>query len=601
MTNNVSGITLTQAQATQLTTAMKSLSTADQAKITAALADNILTTAEVKDLKGIVAISSIITTIEGGSTSSGTETIDKAKTIAMQKEIKERQDEYNAAIKKESGLKEKIDKANSEFETARGDLTKAVEKMEGAAANAAASVNADVNKILADAKSGVLSEDKAKEKLNAISVPGVSGKLTLNSLQTEVGSLASKIKNLSAVYQDVAKVVGTLATNYGSFLETDVSTICVNTAGKIVINQPGASGPAKTGADGIAALDVAKMASMTTADLATALEGNYKELFDSIKGSGTTALSSTEAANVVKNLIATQNQKGDPSKFGTFGANADVNILNGINKEDLAAAAKKTQDAKTPPKSCDPYEIKIDGKTYQFLKDNGDGKWDPADIFGINDTKDKIFESMKTADLDKNGSVSGEELAKMGIRLVLKDEGKLQTNNPNMDFDLNRIDSINLNSLRSSNQNDGNVGTFGNFDMNLKDGRKIEGKQTFEELSTLQKLFQKVGNGVSNIVNNVKNKFALDPQTVEFYSNLGKFTDEASKIEKESTKISVESVEETIDSTKDNVSSAQSANVGKDPNEKTEKQTDEQKAEPKIEPKAEQVDLKKKKPEETQL
>lgn len=500
------------------------------------------------------------------------ETIDKEKTLALQKEIKTAQDQYNSAINKETGLREKLDKVNGEFETSRDALTKAVEKMTGAAEDASAIVNAQVNNILEAAKNGKMDKATAKSKLAAISVPSLNGqKLTLNTLQTEVENLSGKIESLSSVYQDVSRVVGDLANKYGSFLETNITTICVNTSGKIIVNEPATNGPAKTGADGISSLDVAKFASMSTDDLAKALESDtYKELFDSIKGSGATALTSTEAANVIKSLITIQS-KGDASTFGTKGSGADINVLNGINKDELAAAAKKAQDAKAPPRRCDPYEITIDGKTYEFVKDNGDGKWDTADIFGINDSKDDIFASMKSADMNKDGSVSAEELAKMGIRLVQKENGKLQVNNPEKDFDLNKIDSINLKSLKSSNQNDGDVGTFGNFDMKLKDGRTIEGKQTFEKLSTLQKLFQNIGNTASGVISNIKNKFKLDPQTVEFYSKLGEFSAETSKIDKESTNISINSADSTIDSSKEAIDSAKSLNLGKDPNEAVQK------------------------------
>lgn len=597
MAEKINGISLTQSQINQITTAAKQLSTSDSAKVASALKDSVLSTAEIQDLKGIVAISSIISGIESSSktgTTGTTESIDKDKTIALQTEVKTAQDQYKTLIEKESGLKDDLDEAKSEFEDSRDALSKAVDKMQGAAENASASVNASVNKILADAKAGKINKADAKSKLASISVPSLNGeKLTLGCLQDEVENLSGKISNLSNVYQDVAKVVGDLATKYGSFLETDISTICVNTDGKIVINQPGTEGPQKTGADGIAALDVAKMASMTTEDLAKALDsGAYKEVFDSIKGSGTTALSSTEAAGIIKGLI--KSTEGDNSTFGTKGKGADVKILNGISKDDLAAAAKKAQAAKTPPKSCDPYEVTIDGKQYQFLKDNGDGKWDTADIFGINDSKDDIFSSMKTADADKDGKITGEELAKMGIRLVQKEGGKLQTDNIEKDFDLSKVDSIDLKSLKSSNQNDGNTGTFGNFDMKLKDGRSIEGKQTFEELSTLQKLFKGVGNFVSKVATSVKNKFQLDPQTVEFYSKMGKVSTEMSKLEKESTNKTINYADEAIDSSKESISSAKNANVGKDPNENQKKPQEKP-----VEQKVETTGVKKKKPEES--
>lgn len=523
-----------------------------------------------------------------------TENIDKAKTIVLQSEIKDAQKKYNENIDKEAGLREDLSKAKSAFETSQEALLDAVSKMENAAANASETVGAEVNNIMFAAQNGQMDKKTAKEKLAAIGVPSLNGqKLALSGLTTEVDSLADKIANLSSVYSRVAAAVGDLATKYGSFLEVDIATICVDISGKIIINQPGSGGPATTGADGIAALDVAKIASMTTEDLAKSLEGEYKTLFDSINSTGTTALSSAEAAKVIKDLIASKSAvKGDASAFGTKGTGADVNILSGITKDELTAAATKAQEAQKP-KSCDPYEIVIDGKTYQFVKDNGDGKFDPADLMGFQDQKNDIFKSMKDADINKDGKLTGDELEKQGVRLVQKSGGNLLVNDSSKDFDLSQVDSIDLQKLRASNQNDGNVGTFGNFDLKLKNGKVIEGKQTFEKLSTLQKLFKGVSDVVSNVTNFVKNKFQLDPETVEFYTQLDDFAKESSKLDKEQTLTSIDLVDETLDSSSDTISSALSRNVGKD----------EEDAKPKVasEPvetqTTQQTDTKKKKPE----
>ncbi len=576
------------------------------------ISDNVLTTEELRQITTLEGLDVDIkiqvlnamndqgTTPDSTSTAGG-ENIDKAKTLEFQQKIRTAQQEYKEKLDKETELKSKLDKANGEFETAREDLGKAVDKMTGAAENASASVNTQITKILLDAKSGKLTKDQAKSRLNGISVPGLNGeKLTLNSLQSDVENLAGKISSLSDVYAEVASKIGELAKTYGNFLEVDPLTVCVDISGKIIVNIPGSEGPAATGADGIASLDVAKFASMATDDLAKALEGEYKGLFDSIKGSGNTELTSQEAAKVIKDLIAAKPaDKGNPADFGTIGAKSDVNILNGISRADLDAAAKKAQDAKKPPPtSCDPYEITIDGKVYQFVKENGDGKWDPADLFGFTDQKDDIFRSMKDADLDKNGQLTGEELAKLGVRLVAKEGGKLQVNDSSKDFDLSKIDNIDLTKLRGSDQNDGNVGTFGNFDLKLTDGRTIEGKQTFEELSTLQKLFNGIGKFFSGLVQSVVNKFQLDPQTVEFYSKLGEFSQETSKLDAKGTSITIDSADAALSSSEENIeASSYDLKSMKDEDPKAK----EKPAEPKEPAKTEENDLKKKKLEEPML
>ncbi len=573
---------------------------------------------EIMSLGVDVAIQIVTTGKLSGSESLGTDTnIDKEKTVALQLEIGTVQKEYKDAIASSEGLQEKLDAAEKEFDDSKDALSKAVEEVATDAKKAAAEVNKQIDSIKNRAKSGKITKEEAQTLLGDIGFETPEGQKKLSSLGDVVEGVADKISNLSDLYAGISNMIGDLVSKYGDFLEVDLSTICVNTAGQIVINQAGTEGPAETGAEGISASDVAKFASMTTDELAAALEKDYPELLSALQSSAvtaaattgtttnatttgatattgttattattgttattpttgttgttattgataatSTALTSKQAAQIIKDLISKQAQgTGDASAFGTKGNGAQVNILNGITMADLTAGVKKCCTPPPPPPSnCqDPYEVTIDGVTYQFIQDNGDGAWNTADIFGINDKKDNIFESMKNADTNKDGKVSAEELQKQGIRLVAVENGQLQVDDKSKDFDLSKADSISLSSLKSSNDNDGNVGTFGNFNLTLKDGRVIEGKQTFEELSTLQKLFKGVKEFFSNAAGAVYNKFLSGMSKNEFYSNMGELAEQSNILEQKSLNFKIRETEYLKDSSSLKVSKAMSS------------------------------------------
>ena len=158
-----------------------------------------------------------------------------------------------------------------------------------------------------------------------------------------------------------------------------------------------------------------------------------------------------------------------------------------------------------------------------MILDNKDDVWDTNDILGINDEKDNLFEALKGLESDGNTStLTGEELAKAGIRLVAKnDDGTLAVDDPSKDFDLSKVASIDMTNLRQSTDNDGRVGTFGHFDMTLTDGQKITGDETFENMSTLQKLFkaaQQFFTSLGNVASDIISKLRIDGDEKAWYS-----------------------------------------------------------------------------------
>ena len=134
----------------------------------------------------------------------------------------------------------------------------------------------------------------------------------------------------------------------------------------------------------------------------------------------------------------------------------------------------------------DPYEVNIDGKNYIFTRDtNGNNKVDgKQEILGINDTKDNLFADMKSLDTNKDGKVSTDELTAAGVSLNEVLDGKIS----NRKYDLNKLSAVDLRSF-SAIDNTNSTGTFGTFTLNLKNGNKAQGKETFEDQDYFSKLF----------------------------------------------------------------------------------------------------------------
>jgi len=123
----------------------------------------------------------------------------------------------------------------------------------------------------------------------------------------------------------------------------------------------------------------------------------------------------------------------------------------------------------------DPYYIKIDGITYVMMIDNKDGKWTKDNILGINDSKYSLFYELKGLESDGDRTkISANELKQANIRLVkLENNETLLVKNRKTDFDINKIDYIDMRSLRKIANSDNN-GIAGYFNVYIKtaDGSK---------------------------------------------------------------------------------------------------------------------------------
>ncbi|MBQ2644192.1 hypothetical protein IJG14_01290 [bacterium] len=476
--------------------------------------------------------------------------IDAEKTAELKDLIKAAQTSYNEDKENLGDTADKIDETKGKIEEQQENLKKALSDLEGVSEEIANDVDKQVKQIYENAKNGTITKEEAKKQLGDIQVGDTKTELrNIEGIQGILEDLSSEIANLSGLYDDIARRMDSLATRWGAFLtmsDADMANVYVQTDGKIVINQLGEGGPVETGdgSNGISAADMQKFANMTNAEMteyfATDEGKTLKATMQGMANDGVT-LSDADCAAIIKNLIAGQEQdNANAADYGNVAEDKEngfngitVNKINGVDKADFESAVKKV-NVKTEPKvdtslsssgrsSCDPYVINIDGVEYTMILDNKDGKWDTNDILGINDSKDNLFAALKGLNSDDDlSSLTSEELQKAGIRLVAKnDDGTLALNDTSKDFDLSKVKSIDLANLTQSTDNDGNVGTFGHFNLTLIDGREIKGDETFEEMSTLQKLFGAVktffttlGNAASDIIS----QLMVKPEDRQLYT-----------------------------------------------------------------------------------
>ena len=133
----------------------------------------------------------------------------------------------------------------------------------------------------------------------------------------------------------------------------------------------------------------------------------------------------------------------------------------------------------------DPYIVKINDVDYVMGVDgNKDGKINGAqEVLGINDTVATSFTSLKSLDLNADGTVSQDELKQGGIVFeALNVADRLSGAQIKTDF----IKSIDLGSLQNA---DGSNGIFGTFEVQLANGKKAGAIQTFETQDYFNNLF----------------------------------------------------------------------------------------------------------------
>ncbi len=183
----------------------------------------------------------------------------------------------------------------------------------------------------------------------------------------------------------------------------------------------------------------------------------------------------------------------DASTIRTRGYNEFVDLPStGIPAPDdrMVAMAKAVGRA-----ARDPYVVTIDNNTYVMVKDRKDNNWSADDILGINDPKENRFASLVALNSDLNHArLTPEELKKAGIRFVrMGKDGSLLVKERNKDFDLNKIDYIDIINLKRT-ANSANTGIFGHFTVFLKTNtakkRAVVGYVTFETKETINVLFK---------------------------------------------------------------------------------------------------------------
>lgn len=140
----------------------------------------------------------------------------------------------------------------------------------------------------------------------------------------------------------------------------------------------------------------------------------------------------------------------------------------------------------------DPYIVNINGNNYVLVKDSPDNSWTIENILGYNDSRDDLFGSLKNLESDKDATkISAEELRKAGIRFVmLNSDQSLVLDDRTKDFDLSKVQYIDMKNLRTALGNKNEDGTFGYFYVVVKENgkkRAYPGRVTFEDKKDLNK------------------------------------------------------------------------------------------------------------------
>lgn len=143
----------------------------------------------------------------------------------------------------------------------------------------------------------------------------------------------------------------------------------------------------------------------------------------------------------------------------------------------------------------DPYVIEIDGHKYVLVKDRQDKNWSEKDLLGIDDPKENRFASLIALNSDLNhGKLTPDELRKAEIRFVrLDSKGALLVNERNKDFNLDKIDYVDIINLKRT-ANAEVTGIFGHFTVYLKTNnpkkRAVVGYVTYETNQKIEYMFK---------------------------------------------------------------------------------------------------------------
>ncbi|MBQ3641569.1 hypothetical protein II906_06585 [bacterium] len=142
----------------------------------------------------------------------------------------------------------------------------------------------------------------------------------------------------------------------------------------------------------------------------------------------------------------------------------------------------------------DPYIIPIGDIKYILIKDRNGGKWSNENIFGINDDKNNRFSSLISLDKNNDLKITSDELKAENIRFaILSGENIIIAKRKNLDFDLNKLQYIDLNSIKRTINSD-NTGIFGHFNVYYfsdEGKRKIAiGYVTFDDAEHSKYIFE---------------------------------------------------------------------------------------------------------------
>lgn len=143
----------------------------------------------------------------------------------------------------------------------------------------------------------------------------------------------------------------------------------------------------------------------------------------------------------------------------------------------------------------DPYYVQVDGVNYVMIKDKTSNKWTAQDFLGIEDTKETLFNGLKTVESDGDYTkITSNELKKAKIRFARVDKnGTVLANDRTKDLNLNKIDYIDMTTLQKV-ANSKVKGIAGHFRLFLKtkynSRRMVIGYATLDNKDDLQISFK---------------------------------------------------------------------------------------------------------------
>lgn len=143
----------------------------------------------------------------------------------------------------------------------------------------------------------------------------------------------------------------------------------------------------------------------------------------------------------------------------------------------------------------DPYYVQVDGVNYVMIKDKTSNKWTAQDFLGIEDTKETLFNGLKTVESDGDYTkITSNELKKAKVRFARVDKnGTVLANDRTKDLNINKIDYIDMTTLQKV-ANSKVKGIAGHFRLFLKtkdnSRRMVIGYATLDNKDDLQISFK---------------------------------------------------------------------------------------------------------------